>query len=366
LDAEGAILIVDLDEGQLIERDISASHLALYRYIVHQTATELTATGTGMIPYIDDEQRTVFFVAGDNPADVLSRCNQLYAELSKSILEMTKLQLWGAYGSPEMDVLQLNLSYRRACLAMKHHLFLEPGEDLGLWIGDAELDAKGQRLDRAIAALHAAKAEDQDRQLHLALQAMVRELEPIDRRKLLLLGSYMVKSLKSDVPEELRAERTAAALQRLRQETFPGSDGYESSKAVSLYRSLLECLYTEAHPSGVSAKQEASEHEIITQVKSYILENFHEPLSLAHIAERIGLSYSYLSSLFHQNTHESYIKFLTRVRMEHAAALLRQQPAEKVYDVAERVGYLSVKHFSYVFKQHFGLPPGQYQEKSLR
>jgi len=34
-----------------------------------------------------------------------------------------------------------------------------------------------------------------------------------------------------------------------------------------------------------------------------------------------------------------------------------------VYDVAEKVGYVSVKHFSYVFKQHYQVPPGEYQEK---
>ncbi|MEX2461252.1 MAG: hypothetical protein WD469_08125 [Paenibacillaceae bacterium] len=30
--------------------------------------------------------------------------------------------------------------------------------------------------------------------------------------------------------------------------------------------------------------------------------------------------------------------------------------------LAEQVGYLSVKHFSYVFKNHYHMPPSEFQE----
>ncbi|MNG38235.1 DNA-binding transcriptional regulator GadX [compost metagenome] len=49
--------------------------------------------------------------------------------------------------------------------------------------------------------------------------------------------------------------------------------------------------------------------------------------------------------------------------MEQAAKLLRARPPEKIVDVSDKVGYVSVKHFSHVFKQHFHMPPGEYQEK---
>jgi two-component system response regulator YesN len=49
--------------------------------------------------------------------------------------------------------------------------------------------------------------------------------------------------------------------------------------------------------------------------------------------------------------------------MEQAAKLLKSSSEEKIYDVSEKVGYVSVKHFSHVFKQFFGMPPGEYQEK---
>lgn len=368
LDAEGAILMVELDESQLLERDISFSHATLYRYIVNQTAAELAASGPGTISFIDNEERTVIFVAGDDADDVLRRGRQLFRELASTIAGMTGLRLWGAYGDPEMDVLQLNVSYRKARAAIKEMLFADPGDHANLLTGNEDWDLKRRKLEAAVAAFLAATSDNNALQQHAALQAMARELEPIDRRRLILFGRYLLKRMNDGLPGETGQERSGSAVQALlqRTRTVPERQNYTQEEAIALFREMLEAFHAHGAPNDSSQVREANEHEIVTRVKAYILDHFAEPLSLAHIAEKMGVSPSYLSSLFHQNTQESYIKFLTRVRMEHAASLLRKKPPEKVYDVAEKVGYLSVKHFSYVFKQHFGYPPGQYQDKALR
>lgn len=107
----------------------------------------------------------------------------------------------------------------------------------------------------------------------------------------------------------------------------------------------------------------ANEHDIVKKTIEYIYEHYSEPISLALIADKIGVSPCYLSNLFHKNVGESYIKFLTKVRMEQAAKLLKLKPLAKICDIAEKVGYTSVKHFSYVFKQYFNTTPGEYQSK---
>jgi len=101
--------------------------------------------------------------------------------------------------------------------------------------------------------------------------------------------------------------------------------------------------------------------QLIEQAKRFIHENYSEPISLALLAEKLRVSESYLSSLFHKETGESYIKFLTRVRMEKAAELLRTERSLKVYEVSHRVGYFNAKHFNHVFKQWMGVSPNQYQ-----
>ncbi|MNV76108.1 HTH-type transcriptional regulator YesS [compost metagenome] len=105
------------------------------------------------------------------------------------------------------------------------------------------------------------------------------------------------------------------------------------------------------------------EQDIVARAITYICEHYAEPISLAFIADKIGVSSAYLSSVFSQRHEEGYIKFLTRIRMEQAAKLLKQSNHYKIADIATKVGYLSSKHFSHVFKQHYGLPPGEFQEQ---
>lgn len=106
-----------------------------------------------------------------------------------------------------------------------------------------------------------------------------------------------------------------------------------------------------------------SEQNIIELARSYICSHYYEPISLAQIAEHIGVTSNYLSSIFHKQVGESYIKYLTRVRMEQAAELLSQRPRVKIADISEKVGYVSVKHFLHVFKQYFNKTPGEYRSR---
>jgi two-component system response regulator YesN len=133
-----------------------------------------------------------------------------------------------------------------------------------------------------------------------------------------------------------------------------------------LISKILYMFHTNFLLKQTNPTNQINEHEVVSKVKTYIMEKYAEPLSLAQIAEHVGISYSYLSSLFFQNTQESYSKYLTRIRLEHAASMLRHNPPEKISEIAEKVGYISAKHFSHLFKQQYGIPPGQYQEKFLR
>lgn len=372
LDAEGTILLTDLDESELFAKRVSAGSETLYRYIVHQTAVELAdafrSPEAAVIPFIDPKQRTVIFVAGEDGDDVLRRCQELFRELARTVCGMTKLRLWGACGNPELELLQLGAAYRQASNTLKQMLFADPANYAELLREDEEAAARRDRLDKTLAALQTAVAERREPQQRALLQGVAGELAPIDRRKLMLFGVAMLQRLAAAFPEEARQGRIVSALHA----GLPQDDSADPAEevapeaAAALLWGLLERFREDERSADGSEANGAAEHETVTKVKAYIMEHYAEPLSLAHFAERLGVSSGYLSSLFHQNTQESYIKFLTRVRMEQAAALLSEKPAAKVYDVAEKVGYVSVKHFSYVFKQHYGIPPGQYQEKSLR
>nr|MDA3845367.1 AraC family transcriptional regulator [Vallitaleaceae bacterium] len=103
------------------------------------------------------------------------------------------------------------------------------------------------------------------------------------------------------------------------------------------------------------------ENELVSKVKSYIINHYDEPISLSLIADILTVSPSYLSNLFHETVGLSYIKYLTDIRMKQAAMLLRDYPSMTLEEITKKVGYISVKHFSYVFKKHFAMTTSEYK-----
>ena len=99
---------------------------------------------------------------------------------------------------------------------------------------------------------------------------------------------------------------------------------------------------------------------------TYISEHFTEQITQTDVAEALGVSSAYLSSIFHETTGESYSKFLTRLRMTQAAILLKADPTLTLQRVAELTGYVSDKHFINVFKRYFQMTPNEYRKDAKK
>ena len=86
---------------------------------------------------------------------------------------------------------------------------------------------------------------------------------------------------------------------------------------------------------------------------------FGDPdIGLEKIAAEVGLTQTYFSSLFKKETGMSFVEYLTDTRMKEAMRLLKETN-EKIYVVAQKVGYLESGYFSHVFKKKYGMSPIQ-------
>ena len=70
-------------------------------------------------------------------------------------------------------------------------------------------------------------------------------------------------------------------------------------------------------------------------------------------------------SYFKKETDYTVAAYITRVRMRTAMKLLNDC-RNKVYEVAEQVGYRDIAHFSSSFKRIVGVTPSEYQDRSLK
>lgn len=85
------------------------------------------------------------------------------------------------------------------------------------------------------------------------------------------------------------------------------------------------------------------------------LEKYNEDIGLNELADRVKMNTAYLSVLFKSEVGMSYVKFLTKLRMDKAKGLLKK--GYKVYEVSEMVGYNNYRYFTDIFKKYTGETP---------
>ncbi|NLU51677.1 MAG: response regulator [Clostridiaceae bacterium] len=102
---------------------------------------------------------------------------------------------------------------------------------------------------------------------------------------------------------------------------------------------------------------------IIHKAKEFINANYHDSgISLNTVAAVVSLSPNHFSTIFSQETGETFIEYLTRIRIENAKKLLIEG-SMKTTDIAYAVGYNEAHYFSYIFKKNTGLTPREFKAK---
>lgn len=85
-------------------------------------------------------------------------------------------------------------------------------------------------------------------------------------------------------------------------------------------------------------------------------------ISVEQLCSHLHVSQSYFSTVFRQEIGESFIKYLTDLRMRRAKELL-EQTQDKTYMISAKVGYDEPNYFSYVFKKHYGISPTKHRRQ---
>ncbi len=104
-----------------------------------------------------------------------------------------------------------------------------------------------------------------------------------------------------------------------------------------------------------------SNFDKLQKAKQYIAMHYSEQLSLYIVAEELGISSGHLSRLFQQSDGGGFLQFLTRRRIAEAKVLLTTTNL-KVYEVAEKVGYLNAEQFTKIFKKEVGISPKEFRK----
>lgn len=122
-------------------------------------------------------------------------------------------------------------------------------------------------------------------------------------------------------------------------------------------------LLTSPHAQALRrAAGAARDGQQILEAMEWMRRHAAEPLSVPRIARKVGMSASHFAHCFTEVARTSPMRYLKRVRLELAQQLLLGS-ALRAAEVAGRVGYQSVSHFTRDFKAEFGVPPGQFARR---
>ena len=103
--------------------------------------------------------------------------------------------------------------------------------------------------------------------------------------------------------------------------------------------------------------------DLIATAKEEIEKKYmSEEISLNTVAVRVGMSPSYFSSIFSKEVGQTFVEYLTEVRMNKAKELLMCS-AMKTSEVGYEVGYRDPHYFSYIFKKTQGCSPKEYRAR---
>jgi LacI family transcriptional regulator len=113
----------------------------------------------------------------------------------------------------------------------------------------------------------------------------------------------------------------------------------------------------------ISTDIRAVSNRQVAQALSYIAEHYPEPgLSVATVAEAVGLSRRHLERSFRHETGCTIHEHVVKRRMQEASRLLRAHPRAKIAAIAELVGLDGAGSFFRTFRRFFGESPSLHRQ----
>lgn len=90
----------------------------------------------------------------------------------------------------------------------------------------------------------------------------------------------------------------------------------------------------------------------------------YETITLENLAERLGLSVRQTERFLKDYYGRTFLQKKTEAKMSMAKIYLNDETIN-ISEISDRLNYSSIQHFSYAFKQYYGISPSNYRKKNM-
>ena len=113
------------------------------------------------------------------------------------------------------------------------------------------------------------------------------------------------------------------------------------------------------------ARSRLRDRDPVAQAQQHLREHFHQAVSIAAVAEAVGLGPDHLRHRFRSQAGMTMHAFLTAVRVGRARELLEHSRLP-IDEIARQCGYASHRHLGVVFRRAQGCTPRAWRASSAR
>ncbi|HEY8362294.1 MAG TPA: helix-turn-helix domain-containing protein [Tissierellaceae bacterium] len=352
------VIVFEIDSNSFYNNQISIAEI---KETIHQIYIEKYNCNR-MIPYyiVKEKNKIVMLINAENELDfsmfVWEFVQEVKQYFNKSLHEIEfTVGIGGVYSSLE----EVCMSLSDALTALKHKIVRGIGsiihiEEVKSIPSNCILDYPIEIEKQIINFIKTGKMKETTYLLDQVIQRNIQDnktsLEVVDGLFNMLAGTairtiYEIRSSISEIfggyrniYKELLEKNTLEEKKRLILEIFQDIGCY---------------IYKE---------KKSWNDKIITKVKEYIHNNYYKyDLSLSEVSEKVGLSPSYLSSIFKSISGYNFVDYVNMIRIEKSKDLLKHSNL-KIKEISQKVGFYSPNTYIKVFKKKEGITPGQFRK----
>lgn len=308
-----------------------------------------------------------FLVKGQSEEELENSLLQCEGKLQNMMAQYPKLQYFGGIGNPVKRLGDIRSSYLEAAKAFASRFF--SGANRLLRYGElcALRERQEDRID--ISKMKSRKSEQELVEKFLK-SGTVEEVGNFfdeyfhdlgsENYQSLLFRQYVVMDLYFACTDFLRGMNMD--IERL-PEKF--RDINELINRISMQDTPAETmteLFTEVMMlrDGHSQKKYSA---LLEEAREFIRQNYQrEDMSLNTVAAQVNISPSYFSAIFSGEMGQTFVEYLTFVRLDRAKELLMCS-SMRTAEIGYEVGYKDSHYFSYIFKKVVGCSPKEYRNR---
>lgn len=354
------VMVLDIDDFGEGKQPASEHDAELFSFAGYNIVKEIISREQGLVFRVREE-RMVVILSGLSEELLYELAYRLAGEIMHYIDKYLKFTVTVGVGSVCNALEELPLSFSSAVSAIDYRFLLGKNRVISI----IEIEGKRtiipiQNIDwnrKLNSMIKTGTTEDVNNLISKLIISLKTSLMPIEACYLQI--QKIVVSLLNTVQELGMNEWTIFA-----DDQNPLTDIYRF-KTLDEIEIWLNDLCEKAIVNVSEKRNDLTKMQVLRAI-DYIHEHYsEEKVTLQELCRHVLMSISYFSRVFKQHTGETFVEYLTRVRVEKAKVMLLHTSL-RTYEIADQVGYNDPNYFSILFKKHTGMTPTDYRESIMK